>query len=95
MPPDAMCTLTFLKSVLNGKKKLMKITQIVGIPDIPRIKEINSSIIWNDIKNDAVIGNYFPDILLATDRTPDRTYMFSVLLTDFCCSFTGNLPADA
>ena len=77
-----MCTLTFMKAVISGNKKLMKMSQVVAIPDIPQIKEINTSVIWEDIETDSVISEYFPDIFIETARTPDRTYMFNVFSKD-------------
>ena len=55
----------------------------VGIPDIPRIKEINASVIWEDIKNEEAIMDYFPEIFVSTNRVPNRDYMFRVILKDF------------
>ena len=60
LPPEKMCTLNFLKDVLNGKK-LLKVSQIKGIPRLPRIPEINVCNIWNDIKHENNITIYFPD----------------------------------
>ena len=73
-----MCTLTFLKDVLAGKKELMLMKRVVGVPDIPRIREINCQVIWEDIKHEEKINRYFPDIFVKTSRTPDRAYMFNV-----------------
>ena len=47
-----MCTLTFLKEVLNGNKSLLKMSKINGIPPVPRIPEINAEAIWNNIKQE-------------------------------------------
>ena len=55
----------------------------VGIPDIPRIKEINASGIWKNIKNEEAITDYFPEIFVSTNRVPNRDYMFRVILKDF------------
>ncbi len=73
-----MCTLTFLKDVLAGKKNLLKISNIVGIPDLPKIREINAAVIWADIKRDRTIRGYFPDAYITSERTPNREYMFNV-----------------
>jgi hypothetical protein len=83
-----MCTLVFLKQVMNGSKKLMKMSQVNGIPKIPRIQEISSEAIWYDIKYESIISQYFPDSYIQSSRTPDRTYMFSVSLQDLRSSFT-------
>ena len=73
-----MCTLIFLKNVLSGEKKLLKVSDTAGIPDIPKMREFNAHVIWNDIKGDAQIRQYFPEIYLTSDRTPQREYMFKV-----------------
>jgi hypothetical protein len=91
-----MCTLVFLKDVLRGHKKLLLNLDTVGIPDIPRVREINSTVIWNDIKQDATIKKYFPDIYIATNRVPQREYMFKVILkrflhSDFVLNFNNFL----
>ena len=54
-----MCTLTFLREVLKGQKKLLMISATTAIPDIPRIREINAAVIWADIKGDETIGFCF------------------------------------
>lgn len=90
-----MCTLTFLKEVLSGKKRLIKEISITSKPDIPRIKEINAKVIWNDIRHELKIQQYFPDIYLNTNRVPNRKYMFSVNLKDICFPLTRNLPKNA
>ena len=73
-----MTTLQFLKEVLSGKKHLMKTTDLVGIPKIPRIPEINASLIWNEIKDEQQIVQYFPSAYVSSNRVPDREYMFNV-----------------
>ena len=70
-------------------------SQIVGIPDIPRIREINCSIIWEDIKEDPVINAYFPDIFVQTIRVPNREYMFNVSLKGFRSAFAEYLSTNA
>ena len=83
-----MCTLTFMREVLRGEKKLLLASATTGIPDIPRIREINAAVIWADIKGDDIIRIYFPEIFVTTNRTPNRDYMFKVFSKGFCKSFT-------
>ena len=73
-----MCTLVFLKDVLSKRKELMKMNQITGIPQIPRIPEINCQLIWNEVKYISEISKFFPDIYINSIRIPDRTYLFTV-----------------
>lgn len=79
MPPDRMCTLSFLREVLSGSKKLMKVNNLSGIPKIPRIPEINTKLIWEEIKSEEQISIYFPSVYLFGIRIPDREYMFNVI----------------
>ena len=73
-----MSTLGFLKDVLSGKKKLMKSAALNGIPKIPKIPEINARLIWDEIKNEQQISEYFPSSYVHSNRVPDRDYMFNV-----------------
>ena len=73
-----MCTLTFLKDVLAKRKSLLKVAQITGIPEVPRVPEVNAELIWQDIKSEPEINKYFPDSYFNGARVPDRTYMFTV-----------------
>lgn len=71
-----MCTLVFLKDVLSNKKSLMKNSQITGIPEIPRIPEINAETIWRDIKNELTITKYFPHTYIIGARIPELANYF-------------------
>lgn len=82
--PDKMSTLCFLREVLRGTKKLMKVSDLTGIPKIPRIPEINARLLWEEIKEEAQITIYFPSVYLIGSRIPDRNYMFNVNSTDLC-----------
>ena len=70
-------------------------SKINGIPPVPRIPEINAEAIWNDIKQEQNITKYFPEIYVTSVRVPDRTYLFTVLLSDFRSTFATNLSKDA
>ncbi len=39
-------TTTFAKDVLCGKKKLLKLSEVLWVKDAPRYKEISSKAIW-------------------------------------------------
>ena len=74
-----MCTLGFLKQVLSGNRSLLKVSEINGIPKIPRIPEINAGKIWTDIRGEERIAVYFPENYTVSNRVPDREYMFTVV----------------
>lgn len=66
-----------LRHVLEGKKKLLPLIQAQSIPKIPRFAEINISKLWNEIKEDPMFGQFFPDAYLVTKKVPDRTFFFT------------------
>lgn len=82
MPPEKMCSLSFLKDVMVGKKSLMKIDKVMRIPKIPRIPEIKAEEIWEELKKETEITKYFPQVYVESDRVPNRDYMFSVFSKD-------------
>ena len=78
LPPAKMCSMPFLKKVLNGKKQLLKMTDSGSIPHIPRLPEISLEKFWNELKNDDDFSQYFPDAYYNEGRVPDRRYFFTV-----------------
>jgi len=54
-------TTSFAKKVLSGKKKLLKLSKVLWVTNVPRYKEISSKAIWNEAKNDNRITIYMPD----------------------------------
>lgn len=73
-----MCTIVFLKEILNGTKSLLKLDQIKTIPRIPKYAEIDVKKFWNEIKTDNSFNQYFPSVFMNEKRVPDRTYFFTV-----------------
>ena len=65
-----MCTLIFLKDVLAKRKSLMKVADITGIPEIPRVPQIKTELIWEDIKRELNISKFFPDSYVNSRRVP-------------------------
>ena len=58
----------------------MKTSQITGIPEIPKIPEINAEVIWKNIKHESDITKYFPERYITGARIPDRTYLILQLI---------------
>ncbi len=85
----------FFNDVLSDKKRPMKKADLTGIPKIPRIPEINTSLIWSDIKNEEPIIQYFPSFYVLNNRIPDREFMFNVSLSDFSRTLATILRKDA
>ena len=70
--------MVFLKGVLSGEKKLLKIQEAKAIPKIPKYGEIDVHKLWNEIKVDESVSVYFLDAYLQEKYVPDRTYFFTV-----------------
>ena len=54
-------TTSFAKDILCGKKKLLKLSEVLWVTNVPRYKEISSKAIWNEAKSDNTITLYMPD----------------------------------
>ena len=78
MPSRHSTTLSFLKQFLKGKKKLLRNKEINMIPKIPRIKEIEVRTIWEDIRNEESVAEYFPDSMVLGKRLHFCSYLFTV-----------------
>ena len=81
--------------MLKRSKRNKPTTQIAGILGISRIKQINTSVIWDDIKHDKTIQLYLPDIFIKIKRVPNRNYMFMVSLKGIYSTFTRYIQEDA
>ena len=46
VPPESMCSLIFLKNIIIGKKKLLKVREVNGLPIIPKVPEISVVKLW-------------------------------------------------
>lgn len=73
-----MCSLIFLRSVLEGKKSLLKLSETPQIPGVPKIAEIDIRKMWGEIKGQQKMAKYFPDIYQKDTYVPDRKYFFTV-----------------
>ena len=56
--------ITFLKQILAGKKRLLKISNSTYFPYVPKVKELKMETIWNSVKNSDDIVVYFPDVFV-------------------------------
>lgn len=73
-----MCTLTFLKDVIRGTKRLLKLTETAVIPQIPRLAEIDIKLLWYTIRKDKKMAEFFPEIYVRGKSAPNREYFFTV-----------------
>ena len=60
MLPYKLITKDFLKDVLQGRKKLLKMTDVRFI-NAPLFDEIAVKHIYNDVSQQPLIRDYFPD----------------------------------
>ena len=68
----------FLKKVLSGKKKLLKLDETTIIPDVPKLQELKVQAIWPQIKNSDDIKVYFPDYFILKENLHPRKFMWTV-----------------
>ena len=66
LPPPKIATLPFLKNVLAGRKKLLKIDSNTIFPHIPKIPELKTYNVWQQIKNLPDVQLYFPQFFFET-----------------------------
>ena len=74
-----MTTKDFLKEVLSGKKKLLKMLDVRFI-NVPSYDEISVKAMYPMFKKDAEMMQYFPDKYSA-GKGPPRDYFFPILNT--------------
>ena len=72
-------TTSFAKDVLSGKKKLLKLKEVLWVTNVPRYKEICSKAIWNEAKSANGITIYMPDF--PESRLPQKAYLLNVMNT--------------
>ena len=69
----------FLKLVLSGRKKLLKLSEVKRV-HVPFYDELSVAHMMKDMANDAMFMMYLPD-KLPKGRNCDRTYFFDILNT--------------
>ena len=72
-------TTSFAKDILSGKKKLLKLSEVLWVNDVPRYREICSKAIWNEVKTDDNLTVYMPDF--PKSRLPQKAYLLNVMNT--------------
>ena len=79
MPPDSSTNKDFLRQVLKGEKKLLKVNECRFI-NVPKFDELGVNHIFPKFKADELVMQYLQDAY-AKNRYPDRTYFYTVLNT--------------
>ena len=74
-----MATMIFLKAVLSGEKKLLKVRDVQAIPKIPKYSEIDVKALWKEVRINIIVAKFFSDAYVLGNNTPDRTYFFTLV----------------
>ena len=81
MLPYKMVTKDFLKDVLQGKKKLMKMKDVQFI-NAPLFDEISVKHLYKDVSQQPLIKDFFPDEFPKGCQC-DRAYFYNVWNTEY------------
>lgn len=76
--------MAFIKQILAGSKSLIPLSELKEAKYIPRFYEIDTRVIWNQVKTIPMIQNYFPDSFVHLRRIPPRPFLFSVSSIGSC-----------
>ena len=79
VPPDSCTNKDFLREVLAGRKKLLKMSEGKWC-NPPRYDEISVSNLYPKFVDDAAVTIYMPS-RLPKGKHPDRKYFFNILNT--------------
>ena len=79
VPPDSCTNKDFLREVLAGRKKLLKMAEVKWC-NPPRYDEISVSNLYPKFANDPNVATYMPS-QLPKGKYVDRKYFFNVLNT--------------
>lgn len=73
-----MLSVDYLRAILAGTKKLLKMSEVKSQEYIPHYPEINVKKLWEELKSLTSLNIYFPDICVSGSAVPDRTYFLTV-----------------
>ena len=76
MMPYKLVTKDFLKDVLQGHKKLLKMSEVRFI-NAPLFDEISVKHLYNDVSKQELVKDYFPDSFPKGCQC-DRAYFYNV-----------------
>lgn len=75
LPEDSYITWSYIRSILNGDKKLLKVSQLKTMTTPPKFDGVRLSQMWAELKDHPEVAPYFPPCL---GRTPTKEYFFAV-----------------
>jgi hypothetical protein len=68
-------TFSYLRDIVEGRKKLLKNSQVNGFCVPPKLPGLSVEQIWRKVKQDTEIASFFPDY---KSRLPCKKYLFKV-----------------
>jgi len=81
LPPTKYLTWHYVSQIIAKEKKLLKLSEIGGLIELPKAKGILVNDIWEEFKDVNDLHMYFPDI--HDSQFVPRTYFYNVILKRF------------
>lgn len=78
LPPKRCLTWQYIAQLLSGEKKLLKANDVGAVVELPKVRGVRVSSLFEQLKSESGFGAFFPDQL--ERRSIPRTYFFNVLL---------------
>lgn len=81
LPPAKHISWRYIGQIMRGEKLLVPLSSVRMFHPPPKIKELSTSRIWPNLRNNEDILKYLPDF--KPNKTPPRSYLFQVLSAVF------------
>lgn len=75
MPDKDAITYEYIREVLDGRKKLLKVADLKTLTVPPKVEGLRIAAMWEQVKADNVLSKYFPAF---HGRTPPKQFFFTV-----------------
>ena len=77
LPSYDHCTLPFMRDVLAGRKKLIRLRDLAMV-NVPRLKDFNTEFLFRHAMEDGMARDYLPDPTRNGERTVSRKFLYNV-----------------
>jgi hypothetical protein len=77
LPPTPYLTWEFIRGVLDGSKKLIRVKDLATLYEVPRFGNFSVSRLWEQIRNDNELMRYFPT---SSKKYPTKLFTLNVSL---------------
>ena len=77
LPSFDQCTLPFLRDVLAGRKKLIKLRDLCMV-NVPRLKDFKIDVLFDHAMRDPEARMYLPDPSKFGEKTVSRKFLYNV-----------------